>query len=371
MNTFDAIVVGGGLVGSAIAFGLARQGLRAALLDEGDAAFRASRGNFALVWVQGKGLGMPRYARWTRLSADLWPEFARELHDRTGVDVVYEKPGGIKTCLGEQEFEERRSLLERLKAAAEPPAIDFEMLDRKALEDMLPPLGPEVVGGSYSPHDGHCNSLFLLRALHRAFTDLGGTYFADHRVTDITRLGDGAAVTAGNEVFHAPRTVIAAGNACAWLAPLVGLDVPVKPEKGQIIVTERTRPLFRYPTHLIRQSGEGTLMFGDSHEDVGFDDRSRMGPLHAIAAYAVRTYPMLKDLKVVRSWGCLRIMPTDGFAIYDHSDVVPGAFTAGCHSGVTLAAVHALKLAPWIAEGALDDLVAPFSAARFQMREAA
>ena len=149
----------------------------------------------------------------------------------------------------------------------------------------------------------------MLRALHRAFTDLGGTYFADHRVTDITRLGDGAAVTAGNEVFHAPRTVIAAGNACAWLAPLVGLDVPVKPEKGQIIVTERTRPLFRYPTHLIRQSGEGTLMFGDSHEDVGFDDRSRMGPLHAIAAYAVRTYPMLKDLKVVRSWGCLRIMP--------------------------------------------------------------
>ena len=371
MRTFDAIVVGGGLVGGAIAFGLARQGLRAALLDEGDDAHRASRGNFALVWVQGKGLGMPRYARWSRLSADLWPALAAELGERTGIDVQHARPGGIKTCLSEAEFEARRQELEELERVAEPPGLGFEMLDRKTLEDMLPPLGPEVVGGSYGPHDGHCNPLLLLRALHRAFEDLGGTYLASHRVTDIVRAGDGAAVTAGGAAFAAPRTVIAAGNATAWLAPLVGLEVPVRPEKGQIFVTERVRPLFRYPTHLIRQTGEGTLMFGDSHEDAGFDDRSTAGPVRDIAAYAMRTYPRLRDVNVNRSWGCLRIMPRDGFAIYDRSESVPGAFTASCHSGVTLAAVHALKLAPWIAEGALDDMVAPFSASRFRLREAA
>jgi glycine/D-amino acid oxidase-like deaminating enzyme len=58
----DVAVIGGGLVGSAIAWGLARAGQRVAVLDEGDVALRASRGNFALVWVQSKGLGMPAYA---------------------------------------------------------------------------------------------------------------------------------------------------------------------------------------------------------------------------------------------------------------------------------------------------------------------
>ena len=70
MQRFDAIVIGGGLVGSAIAYGLAREGLKPALIDEGDVAFRASRGNFGLVWVQSKGLGAPHYQRWTRLSSD-------------------------------------------------------------------------------------------------------------------------------------------------------------------------------------------------------------------------------------------------------------------------------------------------------------
>ena len=59
-NEFDFAVIGGGLVGAAIAWGLARRGRSVAMLDEGDIAFRASRGNFALIWVQSKGGGMPR-----------------------------------------------------------------------------------------------------------------------------------------------------------------------------------------------------------------------------------------------------------------------------------------------------------------------
>ena len=72
----DVAVVGGGLVGAAIAWGLARLGERVAVLDEGDVAYRASRGNFALVWVQSKGLGMAPYAAWTKRSSDGWTDFA-------------------------------------------------------------------------------------------------------------------------------------------------------------------------------------------------------------------------------------------------------------------------------------------------------
>ncbi|MDX1607389.1 MAG: FAD-dependent oxidoreductase, partial [Candidatus Competibacterales bacterium] len=83
MADYDYAVVGGGMVGAAIAYGLTRRvaqrGRRVVLLDEGDRALRAARGNFGLVWVQSKGLNCPPYAHWTRDSADLWPDFEREL----------------------------------------------------------------------------------------------------------------------------------------------------------------------------------------------------------------------------------------------------------------------------------------------------
>ena len=101
MRRFDAIVIGGGLVGTAIGYGLAHAGLKVALVDEGDVAYRASRGNFGLVWVQTKGLGAPHYQRWTRASAAAWPGFAAELEERTGVAVGLEQNGGLQLCLSE------------------------------------------------------------------------------------------------------------------------------------------------------------------------------------------------------------------------------------------------------------------------------
>src|ERR1700694_3208125 len=87
VRQFDAIVIGGGLVGTAIGYGLACAGLRVVILDEGDVAYRASRGNFGLVWVQTKGLGAPHYQRWSRRSAEEWPRLAAALGERTGLDV--------------------------------------------------------------------------------------------------------------------------------------------------------------------------------------------------------------------------------------------------------------------------------------------
>src|SRR5260370_34234436 len=104
---YDVAVVGGGLVGTAIAWGLARLGQRVAVLDQGDCAYRASRGNFGLVWVQSKGLGMPEYAAWTKRSADCWAGFAAELAAATGIDVAFCRPGGFDLAVPAAEFVRR------------------------------------------------------------------------------------------------------------------------------------------------------------------------------------------------------------------------------------------------------------------------
>src|SRR2546427_6769071 len=93
MVSSDVIVIGGGLVGTAVAYGLALVGRNVTVLDEGDDVFRASRGNFGLIWVHGKGRGVPPYAHWTRESARQWPALAPRLHDETGIDGQLKQPG--------------------------------------------------------------------------------------------------------------------------------------------------------------------------------------------------------------------------------------------------------------------------------------
>jgi glycine/D-amino acid oxidase-like deaminating enzyme len=371
MQRYDAIVIGGGLVGSAIAYGLARAGLATALIDEGDVAFRASRGNFGLVWVQSKGLGAPHYQRWTRLSAEEWPALAAELYERTGIDVGHERPGGVHLCLSDAEFDDRRARMEQMRTETGNFGFDYEMLRPGELRDMLPGIGEAVVGASWTRYDGHANSLALLHALHKGFLARGGAYLPNRTVDyagvapNDFRLGSGA------EAISAPKIVLAAGLGNAALAPLFGLSAPVRPQRGQILVTERVSRVFAMPTTTVRQTIEGGIMIGDSMEDVGFDTAQRPDVMAAMAERAVRSFPWLAELQVVRAWAALRVMPPDGTPIYDESEKFPGAFTANCHSGVTLAGAHANAFAPSVAAGALTPELAPFSARRFDVPQAA
>ncbi|WOI58245.1 FAD-dependent oxidoreductase [Palleronia sp. LCG004] len=359
------IVIGGGLVGSAVAFGLLGEGQDVTILDEGDIALRASRGNFGLVWVQSKGDGMPEYAQWTRRSADLWSGFAEELADESGVETGYAKPGGMHLLLSEEALEARRDLNNRMHNVNGAAGYGAEILDRKALLEVLPGIGPDVVGGSYSPHDGHTNPLRTLRGLHGAIARRGGRYISGAGAQSITRDGEGYAVETPKGTFRGDRVVLAAGHGNKWLGPDVGLDIPLRPQKGQILVSERTAPFLPMPTHVVRQTDEGSVMFGDSHEDTGYGDTSSTDVIRDLSANAIRCFPHLASLRIVRSWGAVRVLSTDGFPIYQESESHPGVFSVNCHSGVTLAAAHALELAPMIAAGALSPELGVFSAKRF------
>jgi hypothetical protein len=164
---------------------------------------------------------------------------------------------------------------------------------------------------------------------------------------------------------------LAAGNANMKLAPMVGLEAPMRPERGQIVVTERLRPFLHHPVVTLRQTDEGTVMIGDSKEDSTDPAGLTLGVSATEASRAMRMFPLLANANVVRTWSAIRVMTQDGFPIYDESESHPGAFVLCCHSGVTLAANHALTVAPMIARGALDkSLVAPFSARRFHVQKA-
>jgi glycine/D-amino acid oxidase-like deaminating enzyme len=369
-NSYDIVVVGGGLLGSAIAWGLGRMGQKVCVLDEGDIAKRASRANFALVWVQSKGLGMPAYTGWTMQASDSWPKLAAELRDQTGLDVCFQRNGGFHLTLGEEELEQRSVLLKRLHN--QPGAVDYKMeiLGREQVAKMLPHIGPEVSGGSFCPYDGHVNSLRTFRALHTGMAKFGVDYRPEHPVSDIKYVQGEFRLTSAKGEIRAGKIVLAAGNANQTLAPMVGLEAPMGPTRGQIVVTERTMPFLPHPLTTVRQTDEGTVMIGDSKEDL-LDDAVLNLPISSVMAdRAQRMFPLLGRLNVVRSWSGIRVMPKDGFPIYDQSETCPGAFVTCCHSGVTLASNHAFEIAPMVAAGALDkNKLGAFSAKRFQQSD--
>ena len=365
MSGYDLIVIGGGLVGGAIAWGAARLGAEVAVLDEGDIAYRASRGNFGLVWVQGKGVGMAPYAHWTRQSSELWPRLAEALGEECGHDVALRQPGGLHFCLSDQELEERAAVSARMHN--ESGGNGTRMIGRAELRDMVPAIGDAVVGASFCPIDGHANPLYLLRALHEGMQLLGANYLPGRTVDRITTDEGAYSVYAGSERFNAKRIVIAAGLGSARLAPMVGLHMPVAPLRGEIIVTERVGKFLDYATHTVRQTDEGSVMLGDSQEEVGFDTGISLPVLQGIASRALTAFPLLRNANVVRTWSALRVMTPDGYPIYQASTDCPGAFVVTCHSGITLAAQHAGPIADWIRGGPEPAILANFKAERFHV----
>ena len=365
---YDFIVAGGGLVGSSIAYGLARQKCRVAVLDGGDRSFRASRGNFGLVWVQGKGWDYAPYARWTGEAADLWPEFAQTLRNETGTGIDYQRSGGMHFCLDEQEWNGRVQEMETIRQHT-GGSFEYEMLDHDQLKKQIPQISDAVLGASYSPRDGHVNPLYLLQALQQGMNCHGVKYFPNQNIDKIEAKQGGFFAHASQGIVAAGAIILCAGLGNRRLGEMLDMDIPVLVDRGQIMITERLQPFLDLPTLHVRQTAEGTVQIGDSHEDVGLDDGTSPSVLQKIAHRAVTMFPFLARVKLVRAWGALRVLTPDHKPIYQQSKTCPGAFTVTCHSGVTLAAMHAGPVARWIAGNQDAELIRQFGIDRFNVSQ--
>jgi glycine/D-amino acid oxidase-like deaminating enzyme len=343
---YDWIIVGGGLVGASIAYGLIQKQphLHILVLDGGDTDHRASVGNFGLIWVQGKGYEFPAYANWSLQGADLWPQFARQLSHKSQIDIAYQRQGGLEFALSQQQL---NALSEEMAAMAHHTQGDFQytILDRDAALALQPGLGKAVAGAVYSPQDGQVNPLYLLSALHKANQLHGVEYQSRCTVENVEVVAQGFKVAG----FSAKHIVLCAGLDNQRLGKQLDMHLPVSPVKGQILITERaTAGTLKYASPQLRQTAEGTIQIGGSHEHTGLDDRSTLEIMQTIADDAVALMPGLAQLQLVRTWGALRVMSPDGAPIYQRSHKYSGAFGVCCHSGVSLAAAHAGPLSSWL-----------------------
>ncbi|WP_415184510.1 NAD(P)/FAD-dependent oxidoreductase [Phaeovulum sp.] len=371
-QTSEITIIGGGVVGLSIAIGLLQAGRRVTILDGADGDFRASQGNFGLVWLQGKGADFAPYAEWTRDAVTAWPQFAAMLEEMSNLKLALSQSGGFEFFTDTTEFDQFRASLERQQAHL-GNRFSHEIIGPDDLRRMYPGIGSGVVGATFCAADGHVNPLRLLRALRCAVTALGGNLVSDALITSISPSMSGGfdlSLQNGNHL-GADRVILCAGLGTSQLAAQLGFETRVRPQRGELLITEKLADRLPFLSSTIRQVDEGGVQIGGTKADAGPDDSETLPIMAQLARHAVTVLPALADVRVVRAWGALRVVSPDGYPVYARSKQHPGAYLVTCHSGVTLASLHATVLAEWIDDTSRAPNLEAFDENRFALSGAA
>ncbi len=379
---FDVILVGGGISGLAVAYGLCKKNpqLRIAVLDAPTEVNKASRTNVGLIWCQSKFLHEPKYAAWAFRSAALFPALLQELEEVSGIKVPVNFTGGLIPVLGEAEYSKREQYIHKLKSALS--VYRGHMLNRSELEKKLPKIsfGPEVSGAAWCEDDGVVEPLLLFRAYRKALQCLGVTVFEDVSVFEVQ--AQNAAKKAYTVItskgdFRAERVVLAAGLANRRLAHFALSEeqggrtqkdvksLPIFADKGQVLLTERMPFVMPIPVLGCTQTFGGTVIIGFKHETRGHDATVDPCAVSQEGVWALRVWPELGKKRIIRSWPGLRVMPDDNVAIYSHLPGHPQVTVVNTHSAVTLSAVHSVDLADYVLGGALPAMAQNMTLQRF------
>jgi glycine/D-amino acid oxidase-like deaminating enzyme len=373
----DAIVVGAGIVGLCVAYYLVKAGLKTISIDQGyitTGTSGAGNGNI-IVGNRQPGL-LAELARRSLL------EYERMGNGEMG-DFELKRSGSYLLLETQAQAEEARQLIARQKSRG----LALAYLSTVELAEAVPGVSVELAGAVYCRDDCSLNPLLFLRALRRRIQDHGGSFAFYETVGNIKRRRSGLfRVCTGAGTYRSPVVVDCAGVQAGLIASLLGEQVPVAPNKGHIVVTEKV-PHLRIPAKLrdwadasdsqpaagepvntvIESTAAGNLLIGKSEAGAESPACVSLPTVRAILARALRFLPRLREVKVIRIYTGLRPRSEDGLPIIGASAVTAGLYYACGHGGdgVSSAPETGRLLSRLIAEGQSERIMREFTPARF------
>jgi sarcosine oxidase subunit beta len=338
----DIVIIGGGVMGCAIACNLAKEGLKPVVIEKSDIGSEASGSNGGGVRQSARNLKeMPLAMESIRMYG--------HLHEELDMDVEYVRGGNLRLCTSEEELETMRKSIESQKAVG----LELKMLDRKQVLEINPHVGEKVIGASYCPTDGHVNPFLVTYGFFKKAKSLGARFYTHEEAKEI-RLQKSrvTAVVTDKNTFETDLVVDAAGIAGRKVANMVGLDLPMRPIFSEALITEAYPPLFKqmvgHAKGLFygRQTVHGSFFWGGFVGTEQFIYREGKPLFHyigpTISQMVIDFFPVLKDLNVIRMWSGLIAQMSDAIPVLGFTEEVPGFVFATGFSG------HGFGLAPVI-----------------------
>ncbi len=332
----DVLVVGGGVVGAALAEELARRGARVSVLDRGEPGGGTSVRSFGLVDVL-----EPLPPAVLRLRSQAVAETAAwvQAHD-LGARVAWDPCGSVTPVRGAGEARALQAALPAFAAAG----VRAAWWSRAELAAHEPHLAPDLLGGLHLPDDACLDPVAYVAALQAAARGAGVRWEQADVRTLRARGGGWDAVLADGRAFRARRAVIAAG---VW-SPTLLPGLPVRPVRGTVLTTEPGPRLLRHYTPILRQLPDGRCWIGGSQEDAGYALDPDPTVVARLRAAAIAQLPALEGLAVTAVRTGLRPMPPGGLPLAGPWPGAQGLFVAVTHSGITLARWLGSRLARWL-----------------------
>lgn len=349
MKTFDVAIAGAGVIGGAIAFELARAGLRVAVFDRQTPGKEASWASAGILSPAPENAGMIPLVAIGKASMALYPEFVKDIEEVSGEKTGYRPKGTIQALFSR----DARAELSTVIALHHGVGLKAEPLRTEEARKLEPALSEEMEAAILRPAEASIDNRALTETVLAAARKSGVEIFPASEVTTIWNEGNRCAgLIVGSEKIAADWTVIAAG---CFSASIEGVKkyAPVRPAKGQILALRGDglkieRVLWSENIYLVPRN-DGKIIAGATVEDVGFDKKLTAGGMERNLKGAIELVPALANAAIEETWAGLRPDTPDHLPILGPTDL-EGLLIATGHfrSGIILTPITARLIREWI-----------------------
>ncbi|PEI86183.1 glycine oxidase [Bacillus pseudomycoides] len=387
MRHCDVLILGGGIIGCSIAYYTSKYGRDVTIIDKGEFVSGTSSRCDGNILAIDKDPGFD--SQMSLVSQKLVTELSEELEH----SFEYRAPGSILVCESEEEMEAAQKWVNRQKEAGLP----FRMLDRQDIREESPFFADDLLGGLECATDSTVNPYLLAFSLLAEAEKFGAKSFKHTEVKEMRKAIDGSfIVETTNGTFTAKQIVNAAGVWAPEIGEMLDLSIPIEPRKGHIIVASRQQHVGsrkvmefgyliskfggkrkvdalteKYGVALVFEPTESqNFLIGSSREFVGFHTRINNEVIKCIANRAIRFYPKMADMMVIRSYVGLRPWTEDHLPIISRVEHIPNYYIAAGHEGdgISLAAVTGKVIEELLNERETSIPIEPLRLNRFTER---
>lgn len=383
----DVAVIGGGVIGASIAYYLSKENRKVVLLEKDQLACEASGACDGFITLQTKrpGIQLDLAIKSRKMFGGLTEELGRS--------IEYRKSGSMIVI----EEESQLDLMEKFVDSQRQAGLDVNIVDNKEARRLEPALSEHIAGASYCPSDGLVNPMLLTIAFALAAEKHGAKICTGTEVSSI-KVEGGKIRSLRTNLSEVKTNVVvnAAGIYASFVGAMVGINIPIKPRRGQLVVTQPS-PLFirsglndaRYlltklwPDQVrgsedeldklsgglaVEQTESGNVLIGSTREFVGYDKGVTIEGITAMIRRSTRIIPRLRQLFAIRAFAGLRPYTPDGLPIMDMVNNLEGFVIAAGHEGdgIALSPITGKTVAEMITEGKVDPSLNSFSLGRFE-----
>lgn len=342
-RTAEVLIIGGGIIGCASAYYLAKKGVSVIVLEGSDYIGNGgSSRNGGGVRQSGRDPRELPMVMWG--IKNLWPGLSEEL----GFDVEYTQKGNLRLGKTEAHLQILQGLTDRAVACG----LDVRMIDGKEVREINPYLSEEVIGASWCPTDGHANPMAATLAYYKKARELGVHFITGQPVVKIEKIkGKARRVFTPDNCYEAEKILVAAGYDSRRITASVGIDVPMVSMKMECLVTEAQPKMFEQMLGTAEadfyghQTKHGSFVFGGSTgmEVCAKDDGTPVSTSIGASCTCrgiMKYFPALSNAKIVRAWAGWIDECQDKIPVISPVEEVPGMYLACGFTG------HGFGIAP-------------------------